>query len=130
MFFVSSIHKIQNDIDSLSTWSFLNELDFHPDKCKILSFSQRYNNAELSLNGSRLKQVDSILDLGIIVNSLLSWDKHVNLSIAKATKLLNFLKRSVPIGVYVSRRKLLYKSMVSSILKYGSPAWYPSISAL
>ena len=41
-----------------------------------------------------------------------------------------FLKRSVPIGVYVSRRKLLHKSMLSSILEYGSPAWYPSISAL
>ena len=130
LFSVSSIDKIQNDIDSLSSWSVLNELDFHPDKCKILSFSQRYNNADLSLNGSRLKHVDSIVDLGITVNKSLSWDKHVDLSIAKATKVLNFLKRSVPIGVYLSRRKLLYKSMVSSILEYGSPAWYPSVLAL
>ena len=44
---VSSIDKIQNDIDSLSSWSVLNELDFHPDKCKILSSSQHYN-ADLS----------------------------------------------------------------------------------
>ena len=71
MFSVSSIDKIQNDIDSLSSWSILNELEFHPDKCKILSFSQRYNNAELSLNGLRLKHVDSIVELGITVNSLL-----------------------------------------------------------
>ena len=52
LFSVSSIDKIQNDIDSLSSWSILNELDFHPDKCKICSFSQRYNNGELYLNGS------------------------------------------------------------------------------
>ena len=122
LFSISSIDKIQNDIDSLSCWSVLNELDFHPDKCKILSFSQHYNNADLSLNGSRLKHVDSIVDLGITVNSSLCWDKHDDLSIAKATKVLNFLKRSVPVGVYVSRRKLLYKPMVSSILEYGSPA--------
>ena len=31
LFSVSSIDKIQNDIDSLSSWSVLNELDFHPD---------------------------------------------------------------------------------------------------
>ena len=130
LFSVSSIDKIQNDIDSLYSWSVLNELDFHPDKCKILSFSQRYNNAELSLNKSRLKQVDSIVDLGITVKSFLCWDKHVDLSIAKARKVLNFFKRSVPIGVYVSRRKLFYKSMKTSILEYGSHAWYPSISAL
>ena len=130
LFSVSSIDKIQNDIDSLSSWSFLNELDFHPDKCKILSLSQRYNNAELSLSGSHLKHVDSIVDLGITVSSSLCLDNHVNLSIAKTTKVLNFLKRSVPIGVYVSRRKFLYKSMASSILEYGSAAWYPSISAL
>ena len=85
LFSVSSIDKIQNDIDSLSSWSVLNELDFHPDKCKNLSFSQRYNNADLSLNGSRLKHVDSIVDLGITVNSSLCWDKHVDLSITKAT---------------------------------------------
>ena len=130
MFSVSSINEIQNDIDNLSSWSFLKELDFHPDKCNILSFSQRYNNAELFLNESRLKQVDSIVNLVITVNSLMCWDKHVDLSIAKATKVLNFLKRSVPIAVYVSRRKLLYELMVSSILEYGSPAWYPSTSAL
>ena len=70
LFSVSSIDKIQNDIDSLFSWSILNELDFYPDKCKILSFSQRYNNAELSLNKSRLKQVDSIVDLGITVNTV------------------------------------------------------------
>ena len=67
LFSVSSIDKIQNDINSLSSRSVLNELDFHPDKCKILSFSQRYNNADLSLNGSRLKHVVSIVDLGITV---------------------------------------------------------------
>ena len=36
LFSVSSINKIQNDIESLSSWSILNELDYHPDKCKIL----------------------------------------------------------------------------------------------
>ena len=85
LFSVSSIDKIQNDIDSLSSRSILKELEFHPDKYKILSFSQHCNNAEISLNGSRLKHVDSIVDLGIIVNSLLCWNKHVDLSIAKAT---------------------------------------------
>ena len=130
LFSISSIDKIQNDLDSLSSWSVLNELDFHPDKCKILSFSQHYNKADLSLNGLRLKHVDSIVDFGINVSSSLCWDKHVDFSVAKATKVLNFLKRSVPVGVYVSRRKLLYKWMVTSILEYGSPAWYPSISAL
>ena len=79
-------------------------MDFHSDKCKILSFSQRYKNADLSLNGSRMKHVDSIVDLGITVNSSLCWNKHFDLSIAKATIVFNFFNCSVPIGVYVSRR--------------------------
>ena len=60
-----------------------------------------------SLNGSRLKHVDSIVDLGITVNSSLCWDKHVDLSIAKATKVLNFLKRSVPVGVCVQKKTFI-----------------------
>ena len=95
-----------------------------------MSYSNHYNNADLSLIGLRLKHVDSILGLGITVNSSLCWNKHVDLSMAKATKVLDFLNFCVPLGVYVSWKNHLYKSMVSSILKYGSLAWYLSISAL
>ena len=58
------------------------------------------------------------------------WDKHVDLSIAKAKKNINYLTRNVTIGVYLSRRKLSYKSIGSFILEFGSPAWYPLIAAM
>ena len=51
LFSVSSIDKIQNEIDSLSSCAILNKLDFHLDNWKILSFTQHYNNADLTLNG-------------------------------------------------------------------------------
>ena len=86
LFSVPSIDKFQNDIGSFSSWSTLNELDFHPDMWKILSFNQRYNNAKLSLNGSRLKHVDSTADLGITVNSLLCWYNLLTSALQKLQK--------------------------------------------
>ena len=35
-----SDHEVlQNDINSLLNWAHLNKMNFHPDKCKVLSFS-------------------------------------------------------------------------------------------
>ena len=51
LFSVSSIDKIQNEIDSLSSWSISNELDFHLDNCKSSSFTQHYDNADLYFDG-------------------------------------------------------------------------------
>ena len=38
-------------------------------------------------------------------------------------KIFNFLKRSIPFQVFILRKKMLYQTMISSVLLYCSPAW-------
>ena len=121
---------IQSDLDALMDWSILNGLSFHPLKCKGLPFSNEMPDMTLKLGSNDLLFVKSIEDLGFTVTSNLDWKYHIDSKLAKCTKVLNFLRRNIPFSTSSSRKKLLYHSLVVSILLYGSPVWAPSITYL
>ena len=69
-------------------------------------------------------------DLGVIVTSTLSWDKHVHATVSKANKLLGLLKRTCPLLTNAAIRRTLYLSLVKSQLCFGTQVWSPSHSYL
>ena len=46
----------------------------------------------------------------------------------KCNIIFGFLKRSIPFSVSSSRKSLHYKSLILPILRYGAPAWSPSLT--
>ena len=78
----------------------------------------------------QLEHVAEEKDLGIIVTSTLSWDKHVNAIVSKANNLLGLLKRTCPQLTNVAVRRTLYLSLVKSQLCFGTQVWSPSHSYL
>ena len=69
-------------------------------------------------------------DLGVIVTSTLSWDKHVHATVSKANKLLGLLKRTCPLLTNAAIRRTLYLSLVKSQLCFETQVWSPSHSYL
>ena len=66
-----------------------------------------------------LTNVDSERDLGVIFDSYLSFDSHINDCIGRANSMLGIIFRSF---VFLDSIMFLslYKSLVRSILKYGN----------
>ena len=119
---------IQCDINSLSSWSEVNGQHFHPTKCLYLPFnSGKYN---LVLQGTPLKEAQNVVDLGLTIDKNLNWGLHIDCQIAKCTRVLNFLRRNLPFGISIQRKKQLYQSCIISILLYASPCWCASIEGL
>ena len=121
---------VQKDIDSLFNWSTNNHLQFHSAKCKVLNFGGYDDSIQFLLGSDILPFVDEIKDLGIIVSNNLSWKSHLNTKLIKCSRLFYFLKRNIPFSVSCSRKKLLYNTLILSILLYGAPAWCPSLTLL
>ena len=117
---------IQKDLDNISVWALDNGLCFHPEKSCIMGFGYP---AKFFLGNTQLPTVESVLDLGITITSDLKWETHINLRLSKCLKIFNFLRRSVPFGVSIARKKLLYQSLVLSVLMYGSPVWCATIES-
>ena len=118
---------IQQDLNALQQWSVSNCLNFHPSKCKILSFNFDRSQV-LKLGETALDYIDYIEDLGFTISSNLSWQRHIDTKLAKCKKIFCFKKRNVPFTISARRKLLLYQSLFLSILLYGCSVWQPSIT--
>ena len=68
--------------------------------------------------------VDSGKYLGVTINKDLTWTKHINQTIGKASKTLGFLRRNL--GRCTTKTKATaYTTLVRPVLEYASPVWDP-----
>ena len=82
-------------------------------------------NPLASINGTVLELVNSMLDLGVTVQSDHKWNEHVLNITARANSMLGFIKRTVGHSTSIDCRKALYVTLVRSVLEYCSPIWSP-----
>ena len=77
--------------------------------------------------GTKLRNVSTDKDLGVIMASDLTLTKHVEETINKANKVLGLLKCTIG-----SKNRdifqFLYKSLVRQILEYASLVWSPRLA--
>ena len=117
--------SLQSDLDNIIEWSKSWQLKFNLKKCSIITFSRKRNNIHFyyNMNGFVLKHEQSIKDLGVTVESDLSWDKHIESVVKKAYNVLWFLKRTLRNSVNSSVKSIFYTSLVRPHLEYGSIIW-------
>ena len=92
---------LQNDVSALVQWSFTWLLNFHPDKCKVLTLGpieriwKAYNYTMMNSNQDEisLEHVGEEKDLGIIFQENLSFDEHIHSRIKKANQMMGLIRR-------------------------------------
>ena len=118
---------LQKDLNSLFLWCQKWKLCLNIDKCEIMSISNKVNTLEFAYNigGEQLKRVDSVRDLGVIFDSSLSFDLHINKVCKSAATVLGMIRRSCSKDFDACTIKRLYIALVRPILEYASPVWSP-----
>ena len=117
--------KLQNDIDAVSHWCKVNQMNFNVSKCKVLTVCRKENPYlfEYKINDVILDSVNEIKDLGIIIEDKLSWHNNVNDIISKANRVMGLIKRTVGYEVDEKVKLQLYISLVRSKLEYCTQVW-------
>ena len=76
---------LQNEFDNLLRWANINKMTFHPHKCKVVSVAKNSFEPILpfqlfiyELGGTLLDYASSEKDLGVIVNTTLTFDDQCN----------------------------------------------------
>lgn len=121
------IIRIQFDLDRLSKWCIDNRLIVNVKKCATMVFS-RHNNPwrhEYIINGVELGLEDSVRDLGIIIDSKLSFNPHINSMISKANRVLGGVFRYCSEFKNAKSLVQIFSATVRPIVEYGSIIWYP-----
>ena len=126
----SDCEQLQSDLDSLSRWSADWKLRLNASKCFAFTLSLKTSPVvhPYSIGGSVLERVSEVRDLGVILDTKLTFSAHINHTVAKANRALGVLIRSFQTGL--PRQKFCMKTLqvtyfanVRSILEYGCVIW-------
>ena len=127
---ISDCDLLQSDLNSLFKWSSDWHLKLNAQKC--LTFTITLKKSPVSrtyfINTSPLRRVAEVRDLGILLDSKLTFSAHVSSVVTKANRSLGLLIRSFQTGLpnqKFDRKALLttYFANIRSILEYGSVVW-------
>ena len=109
-------------------------MNFHPDKCRVLSVCDKklpwidilpFSRFPYELNNNILDYVDNERDLGVLMHETLSWDLQHSKLITKASQLLGLTKRTCHFVNNTNRRRSLYLALVRSQFEHCSPICRP-----
>ena len=117
---------LQNHLDMLYNWSINWKMSFNVRKCKVLSVTRAGNTQpSYTLNGSHLEHVGTFKDLGVIVDTKLSWRPHIDYIVKKANRVCGMVKRSVGYNAPSNAKLQLYKALCRPNIEYSSQVWSP-----
>ena len=93
----SHMEALQNDLHRLYEWSQKWQLNLNLTKCKAICISNKCSPPfhKYAINNVLLDWVDTFKYLGVTVGCNLKWKDQVLTSAAKATKVLNLLRRNM-----------------------------------
>ena len=124
---LSDSYLLQEDLNSLATWSSINHIYFNSSKTVLLRFCSKLPSIHFDyvLDNQQLRLKDSHWDLGVIISSNLTWTAHHNCITADAYRILSLIRRTFRHTTSIGAKKFLYLSLVKSRLTYCSQLWRP-----
>nr|CAD2196444.1 unnamed protein product [Meloidogyne enterolobii] len=112
-------------LSCIEHWSSLNGLDISLEKCVVLYIGKNNHKRTYKLLGKQMSEVDSVRDLGIIIDSSLSFSKHYEKIIKNAYFLTHQIFRVIKTKD-INKLVFCYKTYVRPCLEYATEVWNPS----
>ena len=119
----TSSTELNHDLDIIGHWAKQWKMEFNPDPTKqatevLFSYKKSSpNHPQLVFNGSVVAKVKEQKHLGLTLDPLLSFEKHLNEKISKAKKIIGMIKH---LSKYLPIKTLdqMYKTLVRPHLDY------------
>ena len=130
---------LQKDVTYLNNWAINNKMNFHPQKCKVVSVSSRAPpllgilpgiQYFYSLGDSPLDYSESEKDLGVDINTTLNFNDQCNRLLSKANQQFGLVKRTCYFVNDIKRKRALYLSLIRSQFEHCSPIWRPTSQSM
>ena len=123
---VTDCNTFQHDLDLVAAWCSKWQMRLNPSKCELLCISNKRSPVKpfYYLNNHKLQWATSVKYLGVVVDAKLSWNNHISHVSAKATKVLNFLRRNM-YTCHAPSKHRAFRALVTPILDYASVVWNP-----
>ena len=123
----SDLELFQLQINTFYTWCLKSLLDINIKKCNVISYTRKLSMQTMNyyIGQQLVERCTKMRDLGVILDSKLTFVNHYNTIINKANSMLGFIKRFSYHFKDPYTIKTLFVSYVRSILEYCSIVWSP-----
>ncbi|CAH2084216.1 unnamed protein product [Euphydryas editha] len=120
---------VQKDLNAIFTWCQTNSMTLNVNKCFFIKYSRKKKPlvSNYLIGNKPLKEVSEIRDLGVIIDKKLTFRSHVDKVVAKAARVLGFIRRNSN-GFSQGVKIVLYNALVRSLLEYASVIWSPTFN--
>ena len=117
---------LQHDLNKLQQWEKSWKMEFHPQKCQLLTITNKINPTKniYSIHNIPLQKTDSAKYLGVLIDSKLRWKSQIHAVSKKANYVLSFLRRNIG-GCPENVKNKCFNTLVRPILEYGCSVWDP-----
>ena len=124
---ISDCYLLQNDLDRVSYFCNQNGLFFNLDKCLTITFTRNINKIIFNYNITQhsLNKFGNVKDLGLIFDSKLIFDIHIESVINSSLRMLGYVKRKCKLFHSGKVILSLYNAFVLSKLSFASIIWNP-----
>jgi Reverse transcriptase (RNA-dependent DNA polymerase) len=118
---------LQRNLDNLMNWCVVNKFDLNASKCKTITFGRGANTIDFQykIGDNVLENVDKMKDLGVWMDERMTFVHHIELMVAKSSRMLGFIKRIAREFHDPCTLKTLYVALVRQNLEYASCVWSP-----
>ena len=101
---------------------------FHPKKCVVLNVTRNPTPAyhKYHLRDSILENVDTAPYLGVTLDRRLDWNAHINNTVSKASRTLNFVRRNLCVSTPLVK-ETAYQTLERPTLDYACTVWSPHL---
>lgn len=119
--------NIQMELDKLTMFAGENNLFLNHSKCSVVSFTRNRTviHYPYSFDDTVLTRVGRVRDLGVIFDSKLLFDAHIDFVSNSCNKMLGYIMRQC--RFFNDRKTIiaLYYAFIFSRLNFGSSIWSP-----
>ena len=121
----TDMNMLQNYLHLMEKWSKTWLLQFHPEKCVVMSVGKWWNIIQAypyELLSTGLEHVLEEKDLGIIIDSELSFESHIEAKLGTENQILGLVRRSLTCctaEIVIP----LYKAFLCQHLEFGVAVW-------
>ena len=127
----NEISQLQPTLDSIENWSTLNNMTLNPSKCFTLHVTFMKNPPQpedLFINRSKLCNVDDAKILGVIVQSNLKWNLHIEQLVKRCNRKIYMLRKIKKYHLPVKDLVLIYTGYIRPILEYCAPVFHSGLT--
>ena len=116
---------VNSALDRILRWGESVKLTFSSAKTQAIAFTQKAKSASIVMNGQNVYFTPTIKLLGVIIDTNLSFVKHVRHVIAKVTSTFKLLCKFIrpTWGVHSENAAIIYRHVIEPTITYTAGIW-------